>query len=581
MANLFKIWFLFDRAHKLRAIFLGFVVLIVSILDTLGTLSIVPLISVVFGNAEYLEAEPIQEIMLFLDLENRSAVVALASLSLTMFLISLLGKFYQSWMVFHFTYSCEQYVATTLLQNYLAWPFAKLSRNGASYYSKVILSETHYLISNGILPAINLIAGLSLTFLILSILFLLEPLITFIILTMFAFGYGLSFLLIRPRVSALGAERTELNEQRFSEISDIFGGVKEVKFFNAENWHIERFRDTAQRLAHIQALAYSFTAAPRFVIEGVLFFAAILIALGLSWANFTAEESITTLSLFMMSSLRLLPACQNVFRSFSLFSYSKSTVDLLFSEIKLKDSVADEESKKSQYEEHSIGNFSKLELKDIDFSYPDASSKTLRNLSLSISKGEKIAIVGPSGAGKSSLLNILIGITEPCRGQILLNGKNVNEIDSSVYRSLIGYVPQDVYLCNGTIASNIAFGQDNHVLAAIEKVSIESGLEDFANDENGNLKDQPIIEKGINLSGGQRQRIGIARALYRSPRLLVLDEATSALDAKLESEILSFLLDENSDLAIVLVTHREKALNKFDRVFRMEAGALVLETQIK
>ena len=146
MANLFKIWFLFDRAHKLRAIFLGFVVLTVSILDTLGTLSIVPLISVVFGNAEYLEAEPIQEIMLFLDLENRSAVIALASLSLTMFLISLLGIPKLDGRLTYLRAICGHNSS-----NYLAWHLQNFQMVLAIIRS--FLSETHYLLKAS--PAIN------------------------------------------------------------------------------------------------------------------------------------------------------------------------------------------------------------------------------------------------------------------------------------------------------------------------------------------------------------------------------------------------------------------------------------------
>lgn len=574
MSNLYKLWSLLDRPHKLRGLMLGLTIIIVSILDTLGTLSIVPLISIVFGDTRYLEYSSVNEIIAFFDVDNTNAVTIMGIISLFLFVISLIGKLYSSWYIYNFTYSCERHISTTLLTNYLAWPFNKISTNGASYYSKVILSETNYIINNGILPAINLVTGLSLTFLIVSILIILEPQITLLITFMFVVGYGFSYFFIRSKVFNLGADRNILNEKRFAEISDIFGGIKEVKFFTSERWHVEQFIKNARKFAKLQSQAYTLTAAPRYLIEAVLFLAAIIIAVGISRTNLSAEESIATLSLFVISSLRLLPACQSVFRSLTLFNYGKSSVDLLFDELKSINDAGSEANEVNQTNQNELNNFEKLELLNIDFSYPDMPIKTLLNLSLSITKGEKIAIVGPSGSGKSSLLNILIGITKPCRGQILINGKNSDEFSDRSYKSLIGYVPQDVYLRNGTISSNIAFGQDEPILETIHKVSLKSGLNDFVRDENGNFLDKLIIEKGINLSGGQRQRIGIARALYRLPGLLVLDEATSALDAKLETEILDELINENLDLAIVLVTHREKVLDKFHKVFRMEAGAL-------
>jgi ATP-binding cassette, subfamily B, multidrug efflux pump len=211
---------------------------------------------------------------------------------------------------------------------------------------------------------------------------------------------------------------------------------------------------------------------------------------------------------------------------------------------------------------------------DVDFTYAHTGIKALKNFSLEIKAGEKIAIVGRTGSGKSTIAQLLLRMYDAQQGMVLFDNVPVNKIDLDYLRKQISYVPQDVFLFSETIRNNIAFGMENvtdeQVINAAKQASIHEEIERLP------LGYQTLVgERGVTLSGGQKQRISIARALIKKPELVIFDDCLSAVDAKTEKEILTNLNHWLKDKTAVIITHRIFSLLEFDKVIVLDDGRIV------
>jgi ATP-binding cassette, subfamily B, multidrug efflux pump len=209
-----------------------------------------------------------------------------------------------------------------------------------------------------------------------------------------------------------------------------------------------------------------------------------------------------------------------------------------------------------------------------DFIYPHTGIHAIRDFSLQIKKGEKIAIVGKTGSGKSTIAQLLLRMYDVQKGMILYDGVPINKIDLNLLRSRISYVPQDVFLFSETISENIKFGKNNasgeEVMEAARQASIYNEIQSFPQGF-----DTIVGERGVTLSGGQKQRICIARALIKDPQIVVFDDCLSAVDGKTEKEIISSLYEYLEEKTAVIITHRIFSLFRFDKIVVMDEGKIV------
>ena len=215
-----------------------------------------------------------------------------------------------------------------------------------------------------------------------------------------------------------------------------------------------------------------------------------------------------------------------------------------------------------------------IEFRDVCFKFKNADSPVINNLDLSIKKGETIAFVGASGAGKSTLLNLVIGFLRPDSGDILIDGKSMNDIDLQSYRKHIAVVPQTPILFTGTIRENITYGADNIDEDFLKQVIHSANLDELIESLPEGL-DTPLTEHGANLSGGQRQRVSIARAFVRNPKILILDEATSALDSVSEKKIQDSVDRLVKDRTTLIVAHRLSTIRNADKIAVIGDGGVM------
>jgi ATP-binding cassette, subfamily B, multidrug efflux pump len=215
-----------------------------------------------------------------------------------------------------------------------------------------------------------------------------------------------------------------------------------------------------------------------------------------------------------------------------------------------------------------------IEFKNVDFTYPHTGIRALKNFSLKINKGEKIAVIGKTGAGKSTIAQLMLRMYDPQNGAILYNDVSLNKIDLPYLRNEVSYVPQDVFLFSDSVYQNIAFGYPDatkkQVVQAAKNACVDSEINHFSDGY-----DTIIGERGVTLSGGQKQRISIARALIKNPSLIIFDDCLSAVDAKTEKEILGNLNNYLTDKTAVIITHRIFSLLSFDKIIVLNDGEII------
>jgi ABC-type bacteriocin/lantibiotic exporter with double-glycine peptidase domain len=316
---------------------------------------------------------------------------------------------------------------------------------------------------------------------------------------------------------------------------------------------------------------------PRYFIEatcfsGILFLILFLINSGVAFINI-----IPAITLNLLIAYRLIPGLQQIYNSFSQIRFSIPALNYICGEIRTLKIKPIKNIKNSIILKDSIS------LKKIYFNYTGNIKTGLKNINITIPVFSKIGIIGASGSGKSTFVNIVLGLLNPSRGNLVIDGNIVDSNNKSSWQSIVGYVPQQIYLSDSSIASNIAFGQDANKIdyKAVEDAAKLANIHEFVLKKLPNRYLTNIGERGAKLSGGQIQRIGIARALYNKPQVLILDEATSGLDNLTEKFIFNSIDKLKKKITIIIVTHRLSALKNSDYIFWFKNGTLKMKGSYK
>ena len=215
-----------------------------------------------------------------------------------------------------------------------------------------------------------------------------------------------------------------------------------------------------------------------------------------------------------------------------------------------------------------------IELRDVFYRYPGSPNTALNCINVSIDTKSIVGFVGSTGSGKTTIVDLILGLLEPQRGQLIVDGEEITKSNRLAWSRSIGFVPQHIYLADATVAANIAFGMDLKDIdqQAVERAAKIASLHNFVVDSLPQGYETNVGERGLRLSGGQRQRIGVARALYHKPKVLILDEATSALDSRTEKDVFDALNMFSKETTIIMVSHRLSTVRKCDQIFLVERG---------
>jgi ABC-type multidrug transport system fused ATPase/permease subunit len=574
MQTIKKILFLLSPDERLSAFFLMLMILIMALLDLIGVASILPFMAVL-TSPSLIETNIFLHNMfefskIFGIENNQQFLFALGVLVFLLLIISLSFKALLSYVQVRFIMMREYSISKRLIEGYLHQPYSWfLSRHSADL-GKTILSEVTYLIGNGLNPLIELIAKGVVAFTLIVLLIIIDPKLALIVGCTLSFFYGLIFFFVRRFLNRIGKERLKNNNLRFTSVSEAFGAAKEVKVGGLEKTYIEKFSDAAKNFALNQASSQVVGQLPRFILEAISFGGIMLIILYLTGKTGNFNNALPILSLYVFAGYRLLPALQTIYFSFTQLSFIKPAIDSLSDDIKsLKP--------KNLNQNQDVLLLNKaITLKNVYYNYPNASRTALRDVNINIPAKSTVGLIGKTGSGKTTAVDIVLGLLEPQKGTLEVDGQIITKQNSRAWQRSIGYVPQHIYLSDDTIAANIAFGvhSKNINQKTVEKVAKIANLHEFILDELPKQYLTTVGERGVRLSGGQRQRIGIARALYRNPQVLILDEATSALDNQTEKVVMDAINNISKDITIILIAHRLNTVNNCDIIFKLEKGEI-------
>jgi ABC-type multidrug transport system fused ATPase/permease subunit len=384
----------------------------------------------------------------------------------------------------------------------------------------------------------------------------------------------LIYMRLRGRLHQSGEDMMTALEQRYRTAAEATGGIKDVKLMGLESSYQGQFQKSSIRAARALIRVGIMAELPRYVLEAITFGALLGLVLVLLFRNDGNIAGIVpTLGIFAFSVMRLLPALQQTYHALANIRGSTAAVDLIARDYvearRMPAATADDTAR-------SLPVNTALELKDIVFRYASANRPALAGLDLTIPARTTVGLVGGTGAGKTTLVDLILGLLTQNSGDVIVDGTPVTEANRRAWQNSLGYVPQSIFLTDDTVAANIAFGvpKDQIDRAAMERAARAAALHDFVMTDLAQGYETMVGERGIRLSGGQRQRIGIARALYRTPSLLIMDEATSALDNITERVVMEAVQNIRADTTIILIAHRLTTVKDCDRIFLMEKGRI-------
>jgi len=527
----------------------GFVGIIGYVIATLGLIKLVEQLSVPFGEGNVLE---------------------IAKLAVILAVVFLIRGFFQSIQ--------DIYMAKAALRvayHLRKQVYAHLQRLNLSYFETAKAGDLSYRLTEDVDRVGEVVHKMFHDFIPSSLQLIAIP----IYMIYLSWQLTLATLIIAPLMGVLiawfGNRLQKYSRRSQNQISDlsailteVFGGIRIIQAFAAEDYEVARFSKEAEgtlqakynteRLKAIQIPTIGFLQALSFIL--LLFFAA--------WQISLDNITVGTFFSYLSAAALLIDPVSHTTNNYNLFKEGEASVDRVFELLAIKPAVVE---KPDAIPLPTVTG--KVEYRHVSFAY-ESDKPVIKNINLLVIPGEAVALVGASGAGKTTFVNLLPRFYDVTKGQILIDGIDIKDVTLNSLRRQIGIVPQETIMFSGTIAGNIAFGQNEFDMEAVEEAAKVANAHDFISQMPDGYY-TVVGERGAKLSGGQRQRIAIARAVLLNPRILILDEATSALDSESEALVQEALERLMVNRTVFIIAHRLSTVRKCDRILVMEHGEVV------
>lgn len=565
-----KLYALMSRGERRRFFLLLPPVTIMALLQVVGIASVLPFLALVTNPGVIETNSYLAWAYDFLGFGSVDSFLIFAGLAVLVLLVaSNAFTAFTEYLLLRYSWHLNHSLSVRLLKEYLAKPYVFfLDRNTAGLATN-ILSEVKQAVRGFVLASLQLITRGIVTAFILGLLVALYPLLALLTFGFLGAAYGVTFLLVRRGMAEAGRLRSQSDRARFQAASEALSGIKDIKILGREEPFLRRFERHSRTYEKQMARQQIIALLPRYAFETIAFGGMLLIVLVLLMQGSGVAQIVPTLGVFAFATLRLLPALQNLFASLTAMRFTTSSIDVLHRDLQAtgRHEMPAAASAPLPFERS-------LELRGIRFSYPGTDKPVLDDFGLKIEANTSVGLVGATGSGKTTTVDILLGLLVPEEGQLVVDGVPVTEENRRAWQMNLGYVPQQIYLSDDTIAANIAFGvrKDQVDMAAVERAARLANIHDFIVSDLAAGYETVVGERGVRLSGGQRQRLGIARALYHDPSVLVFDEATSALDGVTEESIFRAVAELGRSKTIVTIAHRLTTVRDCDRIYLLDGG---------
>ncbi|WP_019906500.1 ABC transporter ATP-binding protein [Methylobacterium sp. 77] len=566
LKDLFRILGARDRRH-LALITIGLA--IAAVIEVLGVASVIPFLTLV-GDPSAAEHIPylasirdrlgLVDERAFLLVTGGAALAAILTTSLVNAVLTYAQLLYTNLFGFN--------LSRRLLARYVHRDHLFFAHANSAELAKNVLSEVDRLVS-GVLTPLTVVASRAFSALAV-IVFLLAyaPRLAFILGGGFGSIYVLLYLVMRARLARLGGVAIRDNEQRFRVVQETFGALTELRLYGRAEAFSGRFDAPARAYARATAASLLTGQVPRFAIEALAFGGVIVVVLVALAQGLDTAGMLPLLGLFAFAGYRMLPAFQNIFNSAALIRFSLPAVTVVADALVGECEPPPRTSRRLPFTDA-------IRFRGVSFDYATG-RPALAGIDLTLSSNTTVGFVGRTGSGKSTLVALVLGLVQPTSGSVSVDGIVLDPETLPAWQNRIGYVPQDVFLIDGSVTANIALGIDPSAVdaAAVERAARLAGIHDVVMQfERG--YESGVGERGARLSGGQRQRLGIARALYHDPDVIIFDEATSSLDGETEAAVMAALSTLAGKRTLILIAHRLTSLAGADVVHVLDEGRLI------
>ena len=560
-------WKIIPPTFRRRAIWVALTIFVRALLNFVGLAMLVPILILILDSENIASNSYLSDIyntLSFNSYEQFVVVVCIAVVSIIVLKNVLVLLLYRSER--NFIYSLYKYLSERLYIDYHHRGLGFVKRSNSAILTRNVNVVSLMFVAGVLKPVASIASEVLLLLLIYGSLLWYSPLAALLALAVFIPAIALFYIVVRRKLSDIGKRENEAQRTKSRIVAETFRGYADVEISGAFPQMFKRFEEAMNETVSLRKKNATIGMLPQMFTE-------VGLAVGMTSLLFICisgnmENMRLLFGIFAVAALRLIPSIRSIMSGWSAIRYNAYSVDIL------AESGTDESYPAVEQCDERFTFSDTIELRDLCFQFDDATTPTFNSLSLNIHKGECVGIRGTSGVGKTTLFNLILGLYRPTAGGIYIDGEELTDKNIRKWQNSIGYVSQNVFIADMTLAENIALGSDADTidLDRVQRVIELADLREFVASLPDGLNSR-IGEQGSRLSGGQRQRIGIARALYKSADVLFFDEATSSLDGRTEENIntaIKRLSEEDKTLTIVIIAHRESSLEYCNRVITLE-----------
>nr|WP_297767849.1 ABC transporter ATP-binding protein [uncultured Butyrivibrio sp.] len=509
---------------------------------------------------------------------NSNLVIKLSMAIIVIYLFKNAFLSYEKNVVYKYSYGIQQRVSKKLLEAYMDMPYTFHLKTNPAELIRTIRVDADYF-AKVVIHTMELAMELIVCGIIGIYLFVVSPVIAGVIVGLL----GLSMLVYVKKTKHLlrdmGKESQGYEALVYKDINQALSGIKEIKVLERDSFFIDEFSNHLYKNLNILRIIRLMAILPKYFVEAICIIGlmiAVIVLMLVDGGN--VSGFIPQIAVFATAAFRLLPSVGRINEHTTAIDGTMASVDLIYKDLHAIENVKNSNINRMDYAEcnNVFEGLKGIELKNIEYKYPDGEIAVFSNVNFAIPKGKTVAFIGESGAGKTTLADCILGILKPYKGHIMVGGRDIYS-NLPMWHKNIGYIPQFIYLSDDSIRNNIAFGikpseiDEDKIIEAAKKAK----LYDFVCSLPEGF-DTVVGERGARLSGGQRQRIGIARALYHNPEILVLDEATSALDNETETAVMESIDGLHGMKTMIIIAHRLSTIQNADLIYEVGKGGVVL-----
>tara|TARA_Y100000768_G_scaffold363383_1_gene322988 strand:- start:10261 stop:12054 length:1794 start_codon:yes stop_codon:yes gene_type:complete len=576
LRNLYEFFSLMEGQQKLRLFKIQFMIIFSSFLETISVLSIGPFMTLVSSPETINSNFYISKAYQFFNIqEPNNFLILFGTLILILMIISAFFSMITIWRLSILGGQIGADLSNRMFTYYVKRPLSfHLQTNSSQLASKLIV-ESNRLTHSVLLQFLYLNSKLILILMMIVTILITVPIIAIISTLLFLVSYISIYRFASYRLNRNGIAISNESQSRMRTINESFGGIKDLLLHGLQTNFISKYKKSTDNYYSSWSSNQVLALLPRYAIELTAYgtmISAILFLL-FSFDN-NIGKVLPVIAVFGLASMKMLPAFQQCY--FSVSTMRANINAYLVVRKELLDIRNRDDSDDGDFELKSELTFKeKVSLHGISFKYQENKDDVLNEISLDIKANQTVGLVGASGSGKSTAINILIGLLQPTKGSISVDGQELTKETIGAWQQKIGFVSQDIFLLDASIKENIAFGYHpkDIDLDRIDKVLEMAQLDKFVLTLPNGV-DTGVGERGMQLSGGQSQRIGIARALYGNPEILVFDEATSNLDRISEKLIMETITAIGKSTTIIMIAHRLSTVKECDNIFLFSNGSI-------